>query len=148
MREAKYREIGINLKRIRERLNWTLSIMSRNTGISPSYLSDFERGFKLPTSKYLKYLYNTHNIDLNYVFGGVGRMLREGPEKGIKLDFGKYTEEIDDLLYYMSRVPHTLYVMLGYFAEYKLKNKQLLDEFLTKKEDTGKQGEDAAGRQF
>jgi hypothetical protein len=38
--------------------------------------------------------------------------------------------------------------MLGYFAEYKLKNKQLLDEFLTKKEDTGKQGEDAAGRQF
>lgn len=148
MREAKYREIGVNLKRIRERLNWTLSIMSGNTGISPSYLSDFERGFKLPTSKYLKYLYETHNIDLNYIFGGVGRMLREGPEKDVKPDFGKYTEEIDELLYYMSRVPHALYVVLGYFAEYKLKNKQLLDEFLTKKEDTGKQGKDAAGRQF
>jgi hypothetical protein len=39
-------------------------------------------------------------------------------------------------------------VVLGYFTEYKLKNKQLLNEFLTKKEDTEKQGEDAAGRQF
>lgn len=135
MRESKYREIGINLKRIRERLNWTLSIMSSHTGISPSYLSDFERGFKLPTSKYLKYLYHIHNIDLNYVFGGTGRMLREEIGKGVKPDFGKYTEEIDELLYFLSRVPHALYAVLGYFTEYKLKNKQLLNEFLTKKED-------------
>ena len=97
MRESKYGEIGIQLKSIRERLNWTLNVMSKATGISPSYLSDFERGFKLPTSKYLKYLHDTHNINLNYVFCTDGRMFRPEEEEGVKPDFGKFAEEIDDI---------------------------------------------------
>lgn len=143
MREPKYSEIGNRLKSIRERLNWTLTSMSKTTGISPSYLSDFERGFKLPTSKYLRYLHDTHNISLNYIFGSDGRMLRPEPEEGVKPDFGKYAEEVDELLYYISRVPHALYAILGFFVEYKINNKWVIEAFIQEK-----QGEKPKGNQF
>lgn len=134
MREAKYGEIGIQLKRIRERLNWTLNTLSKATGISPSYLSDFERGFKLPTAKYLRYLHNTHNISLNYVFGSDGRMFRPTEAEDVKPDFGKFAEEIDELLYYLSRIPHAMFTVLGFFAQYKVSNKDMIKEYI-KEED-------------
>jgi transcriptional regulator with XRE-family HTH domain len=141
MRESKYGEIGIQLKSIRERLNWTLNAMSKATGISPSYLSDFERGFKLPTSKYLKYLHDTHNINLNYVFCTDGRMYRPIEVEGVKPDFGKFAEEIDELLYYLARVPHAMYAVLGFFVQYKMSNKEIIKEYLNeedKKEESPK----------
>jgi transcriptional regulator with XRE-family HTH domain len=41
MREAHYKSIGLQLKKIRDQLDWTMEIMSKATGISRSYLSDF-----------------------------------------------------------------------------------------------------------
>jgi len=137
MREARYSDIGLQLKNIRERLNWTLDTMSQATGISRSYISDFERGFKLPTAKYLKYLHDTHHISLNFIFGSDGRMLNPRVEKNLKPDFGKYGEEIDELLLYLSRIPHALFAVLGFFAEYKINNKQLVKQFLMEKEGEG-----------
>lgn len=68
MMERRYRDMGLQIKAIRERLNMTLDAISKETGISRSYISDFERGFKLPTGKFLKHLHDRHNINLNYVF--------------------------------------------------------------------------------
>lgn len=137
MRKQKYIEIGKKLKSIRERFNWTLSTLSKAAGISPSYLSDFERGFKLPTSKYLKYLHENLNINLNYIFGTEDPMFRLKAEKHVKPDFGKYDEEIEELLYYLSRLPHALYSVLGYFTEYKIQHKQLIKEFNEELEERG-----------
>jgi transcriptional regulator with XRE-family HTH domain len=121
-----------------------LYTLSKGAGISPSYLSDFERGFKLPTSKYLKYLHKNHNIDLNYIFGTEGPMLRPKAEKDVKPDFGKYAEEIEELLYYLSRLPHAMYAVLGFFTEYKLKNKHLIKGFNEELEERGESVEKLA----
>jgi transcriptional regulator with XRE-family HTH domain len=133
MREAKYVDIGMQMKAIRERLNWTLETMSKATGISRSYISEFERGFKLPTAKYMRYLHDTHNVSLNFVFGSDGRMFRPTEEEGVTPDFGRYAEDIDELLYYLSRVPHALYSVLGFFAQYKIEHRELVKEYLKEK---------------
>jgi transcriptional regulator with XRE-family HTH domain len=138
MREAHYINIGLQLKKIRDQLDWTMDIMSKATGISRSYLSDFERGVKLPTAKYLKYLHDTHHVSLNFIFGSDNRMLNPLGEKNPKPDFGKNSEEIDDILLLLSRVPHALYAFLAFFAEYKITNKQLIKQYLLDKEEEGK----------
>ena len=61
MNETGRKEIGKQLRAVRERLNMTLEELSQDTGISRSYISEFERGVKLPTSKYLRYLHDRHN---------------------------------------------------------------------------------------
>lgn len=142
MRVAKYINIGQQVKNIRERLNWTLDAMSKATGISRSYISEFERGFKRPTMKYLTYLHDNHNVSLHYILGSDGRMFRPKEEDGVKPDFGRYAEDIDELLYYMSRIPHSMYAVLGFFAEYKLEHRQLIKEFLKETGEKKEENED------
>lgn len=141
MKDAKYRDIGLQLKAIREQLRKTADAVSKETGISRSYISDFERGFKLPTSKYLKYLHDHHNVNLNSIFLSEGRKLRPTAEEKAP-DFGMQQEEVDKMLRFMADMPHALYAMLGAFAEYKLMNSEVIEKHLAKK---GEKGEPNAG---
>lgn len=124
-------ERGKRMKAIRKHMKKTLGDVNDETGISRSYLSDFERGTKLPTGKYIKYLYDNWNIDTNYIFDGSGEMLRTSGNK--EFDFGKYQEDVDEMLSLMSELDHTLYAMLGYFSEYQMKYADLIREFSQKK---------------
>jgi transcriptional regulator with XRE-family HTH domain len=69
---VRFEDTGPQLRNIREDLRMTLDAVSKETGISRSYISDFERGFRLPTSKYLRYLHDNHQVNLNYE-GGRGQ---------------------------------------------------------------------------
>ena len=60
-----HNDIGKRLKEIREASNLTLDRMSADSGISRSYLAEFERGAKMPNSKYLTYLFKRHNANLH-----------------------------------------------------------------------------------
>lgn len=125
-KEVLYQDTAMQLKAIREEMRKTLDVVSGETGISRSYLSDFERGFRLPTSKYLRYLHDHHRVNLNYVFGGEGRKFRAADEAG--LDFGHLQDEVDKMLHFMAEMPHALFSMLSHFAEYKLVNKKLIEQ--------------------
>jgi len=133
MGESKFKDIGLQLRAVRERLRMTLDDIKEQTGISRSYVSDFERGVRLPTSKYLKYLHDHHNINLNFIFCSEGRMLRLSEEEKDRLDFGKYQEEVEELLGLISKMPHALYAVLGFFMEYKINNDKLINDFFSKK---------------
>jgi len=136
-KEVLYENTGLQLKAIREELRMTMDTISKETGISRSYLSDFERGYRLPTSKYLNYLHNRHRVNLNFVFGSEGRKFRPGSKE--VLDFGKFQDEVDKMLVFMAEMPHALYAVLGFFTEYKLMNKELIERHHAEKE--GKKSE-------
>ncbi|HLP44643.1 MAG TPA: helix-turn-helix transcriptional regulator [Candidatus Kapabacteria bacterium] len=136
-KEALYREIGLHLRMIRDEIHLTMEIISQETGISRSYLSDFERGVKLPTSKYLKYLFARHNVNLNFVFSGEGNKFRPTAEETTP-NFGKFQDEVDKLLHFMADMPHTLYAVLGFFTEYKMINKNLIEQHFAEKEKLAK----------
>lgn len=127
----KYGKMGLQIKAVREHLHMTLDQMSKETGISRGYISDFERGVKLPTGKYLKHLHDVHRVNLNFLFTSEGRMFRPSIEDEI-MDFGKYQDEIDELLKYLSKIPHALYSVLGFFAEYKIENAKIIAKYLNK----------------
>jgi transcriptional regulator with XRE-family HTH domain len=129
MKLGKHRETGLRLKAVREHLRKTLDVISEETGMSRSYISEFERGIKLPTAKYMKYLFDGHNISLDYIYGGEAAMLRlTAEEKAEKIDFGKMSDEVEELLRFMAGMPHAMYAVLAFFQEYKMKNRQLIQD--------------------
>jgi transcriptional regulator with XRE-family HTH domain len=128
-REQVSREIGIQLKNIRSHLKMTMDEIGKQTGTSRSYLSDFERGYRLPTSKFLKYLHDDLNVNLNYIFKGEGRMFRPTQEEGFP-DFGELHGQVMEMLKFMAEMPHAVYAVLGFMTEYKIMNKELIDRHL------------------
>lgn len=139
MKTAKYKSIGLRLRNIRVWLNWTLDAVSKATGISRSYISDFERGFKLPTMKYLTYLHDTHNVSLNYILGSDEQMLRPVQENNAKPDFGKYADDVEELIFFIANVPHAMFAILGFFAQYKVEHKPFLKKYFEEKEGVEEQ---------
>lgn len=131
-RVAFCKDIGARIKSIREHLKMTLDEMRMECGLSRGYLSNFERGFKLPTVKYLKYLHDRQNVNLNYIFTSEGDMFRIKPEDKPP-DFGKFQEEVDDLLTHMAAAPSVLYAVMGFFSEYKVDHEGLLKKTIPKK---------------
>ncbi len=134
--EREFSDTGKRLKAIRESLNHTLDTMSIAAKISRSYISEFERGMKLPNTKYLKYLFEEHDVNIHYVFNGEGRMFNPPKSEQMLLyNFGKYEEEIKELLYYITNIPHALYDILGHFTEYKVENEEFLEKFMGQKDN-------------
>jgi transcriptional regulator with XRE-family HTH domain len=136
---SKLEDIGKRLKTVRERLGFTLEQMNRETGISKSYISDFERGKKIPASKYLFQLCETFNANLNYVFKGKGDMFISADSGKIpQYNFGKYQEEIDDLLFHITNIPNALFAVLQFFSEYKENMDDFINAYLEKHGNTKK----------
>lgn len=125
--------IGARLKSIRESLRLTLEKISQDSGTSRSYISAFERGIKLPTTKYLLYLHQTHRVNIHYTLTGIGEMfITQEDEKTPMFDFGKHEEEIRNLLFHITRVPHAFHTLMAYFEEYKTINRNLIADYLKK----------------
>jgi len=109
----------------------TLDAVSKEIGLSRSYISDFERGFRLPTSKYMRYLHDRHKVNLNFIFGGESRKFRAEAPKAP--NFGRMQEDVDELLVHMAEIPHTLFAVLGFFTEYKVMNKEVIQRYRSEK---------------
>ncbi len=126
-------EIGARLRVIRESLKCTLKTMQEKSGISTSYVSDFERGKKFPSSKYLKELVVTFGVSTDYIFTGNGEMFLEDKENWKDMyDFGKFNEDVHEMLFYMKKVPNTLFAVLEFFTDYKVKKQDFLEKYLEK----------------
>ncbi len=91
-------EIGQRLKKVREKLGLTLARMGDICGISPSYISDFERGQKFPASRYMRELIYKHQVNLNHIYTGKGPLFIYSENGGNLPDFGKYNDELHELL--------------------------------------------------
>jgi transcriptional regulator with XRE-family HTH domain len=140
MRVGPYKDIGLQLRSVRERLKLTLDDLHGEIGISRSYISNFERGLKLPTVKYLKHLHDKYGVSLDYIFCSNGRMFRGGGEATAMVDFGKSQEDVDGMFRLMARVPHALHSMLVAFAEYKLEHEDFLKRFEARLEHENEEG--------
>ncbi len=137
-KDARFVDIGLRLRAIREELQATADAVSKETGISRSYISDFERGFKLPTSKYLKYLSDHHNVNIDYIFSGENPVFRP-KGKDVPPNFGEFQMKVDAMLHLMAEMPYALYAVLEFVEKYKRLNKELIEQDRSeKKTEEGK----------
>ena len=70
-------------------------------------------------------------VNLNFIFGGEERKFRTETPKN--LDFGRLQEDVDELLEHMAEIPHTLFAVLGFFTEYKVMNKEVIQRYRSEK---------------
>lgn len=134
IRDKKFTDYGARLKRIRKSLNLTLDAIYQETGISRSYVSEFERGVRLPTSKYLIHLVEKYGVSMDYVFHGIGDpfVTNNEKDKSDALDFGKHEDDVMDMMFHMANVPVVLYEMLGFFSEIKFEKETMIKRILEK----------------
>jgi transcriptional regulator with XRE-family HTH domain len=126
-------EIGERLKIVREALKLTLKAVQEKTAISTSYISDFERGKKFPSSKYMKELVVTFGVSADYIFSGKGEMFFKNEDDLKEIyDFGKFNEDVQEMLFYMKKVPNALFAVLEFFTDYKVKKEDFLKKYLEK----------------
>ncbi|MDD1648739.1 MAG: helix-turn-helix domain-containing protein [Methanomicrobiales archaeon] len=131
--EELLKEIGRRLREVRDTLKISLEDMKKLSRVSRGYISEFERGKRLPASRYLYFLIKTYGIDINYIYTGKGQLFTQPDGKGKNIyDFGKYEEEIEDLLYHITHIPNALYAVLGHFADYKVEKEKLIKNYLAK----------------
>ncbi len=132
MKTGKYKEIGDRCRAVRNHLKMTLKEVNNETGISRGYISDFERGRKLPTAKYLKHLSEKHNVSLDYIFKGHGKLIKHGTwwPDGFDIMTGKC--EVDEMLHYMLNIKHAYFAMMMSFSKYKMVNEKLIEKRLAK----------------
>lgn len=125
-KDAPFKEYGLRLKEIRETIKMTADALNSEAGVARSYFFNFENGLRLPTPKYLKYLHDKHNVDLNYIFGSSKRMFRPTPEEALP-EFGPHQDDVNRMLRTMAELRPLLFAVLGFFTEYEYKNKETLD---------------------
>ena len=114
----------------------TLDDFFKETGISRSYISEFERGYRLPTVRYLKHLHDKYNVSLDYIFGSSSDMIHAS-EEDAPLEFGKYQADVNELLYFMYHLPPVMHGVLGYFMQYKMENDKFLKQYHPKDDEKG-----------
>ncbi len=116
-------EIGRRLKLVRVSLGLSIDKISKKTGFSKSLISEAENGRKKPSSIYLFGLLDQFKVNVNYVLTGNGQMFLD---RSSSMD-----EEIRELFHMLENVSLVKYAVLGFFIEYKIRNKDIINELLT-----------------
>ena len=125
------KEIGTRIRKIRKALGFTQAHMVSFFDIGRANYSRIEKGEIFPTSTTLNTLLREFNVSLNWLIADEGEMFLEKKKTGIKnRAFGKYIDEINDLLFHLEKVPMVRHAVLGFFMEYKMNNQGVLQEIL------------------
>jgi transcriptional regulator with XRE-family HTH domain len=140
MKEQLRRHIGVRMRNIRKSLGYTQEQMVSHFDIGRANYSRIEKGEIFPNTPILYTLKREFDVSLDWLITNEGEMfLRPGGEKEKKdeqkkIDYDDYTEEIRMLLMYMEKVPMVKHAVLGFFLEYKAKNKEYIDRILLPQE--------------
>jgi transcriptional regulator with XRE-family HTH domain len=137
MKEELKKEIGDRMRKIRKSLGYTQEKIVEFFDIGRANYSRIEKGEVWPGANILHTLRTKFNISLDWLITNNGRMyIREREKKAYseKADFGEYSDEVKELLKYIEKVPMVKHAILSYFLEYKIKNQEIIQQFLDENE--------------
>jgi hypothetical protein len=86
-----------------------------------------------PNKFILTALRTQFNVSFDWLFIGIGKMFileKDEKDRGEAKYFGEYGEEVRELLYFMNNAPMVKHAILGFFIEYKIKYKEILQRLL------------------
>lgn len=136
IRKAKLKkEIGTKIREIRKNLHYTQDKIVRSFDCGRANYSRIEKGEVFPNPTMLKVLREQYRVSLHWLICNEGQMMERQEEEsipesipGIKSSAeSKEIEEIKELLFYLDNVPMVKHAILGFFLEYKGKNKKLIE---------------------
>lgn len=135
MKHQLKKEIGTRMRQVRKALGFTQNKIVSYFEIGRANYSRIEKGEIFPGAVILSRISTQFNVSLDWMITGVGDMFVEDPsdlenQDPNFVDIGKYPEETRDLLLYMDRVPMIKHAVLGFFIEYKTRNKKFIEPVL------------------
>lgn len=133
MKQQLKKQIGLRVRKIRKTLGYTQVQMVTFFDIGRANYSRIEKGEIFPTATILNVLHKEFNVSLDWLICNEGEMFASDRQKKIGLksrQFGKHTEEVNELLFYMEKLPMLRYAVLSFFMEYKVKNHEIIQRIL------------------
>ncbi len=133
------KEIGARIRQLRKHLQLTQVEMVVNFRTGRAHYSRMESGEIFPGPEILKFLREHFNVSLDWLILGKGEMFLDQPLNDVKSGPVRKqiiqaeipeqeAKEIKELLDFMQKFPMIKHSVLGFYWEYKLKNKNLIDE--------------------
>jgi len=117
------KDVGERLRAIREELDLTLEKIGELAGFSKSQISAAERGEKKPSTAYLFALIDNFKVNINYILTGDGDPFLDHRNKS------EDEKDMDELFSLMKKEKMLRYSILGYYYEYKKRNRDFIAEF-------------------
>jgi transcriptional regulator with XRE-family HTH domain len=135
MKHLLKQEIGGRMRKVRKALGFTQLKMVSYFDIGRANYSRIEKGEIFPRPEILNTLRSRFNVSLDWLVTETGDMFVSdtGDDSGDQKDtvsLGDYPGEMKDLLLHMSRVPMVKHAVLGFFIEYKVRNKKFIDPLM------------------
>ncbi len=130
MKQELKKEIGVKLKKFRKKLGLTQAEMVANFDIGRANYSRIEKGEVFPNAEILFTLKTKFDISLDWLICSKNLEL---PDSGTDVEMkssAKTQNEFDDLYYHITALPMIKHAVLGFFLEYKAKNKKLIRQLL------------------
>jgi transcriptional regulator with XRE-family HTH domain len=81
------KDIGDRIKAVRLPNNLTQQLFAESLGIAQGYLSELEKGIKMPSDTFLIALSYRYEINMDWLLAGKGEMSRAGVKQSLNLDF-------------------------------------------------------------
>lgn len=124
-------EIGARMRKVRKSLGLTQIQIVTHFPIGRANYSRIEKGEIFPGAEILNTLHSKFDISLDWLLTGSGDMYtRQTPEEPEAVEesitLGDYPDEMKDLLLHMNGVPMVKHAVLGFFIEYKTRNKNFI----------------------
>lgn len=135
MKQKLKKQIGARMRRFRKRLGFTQTEMVSHFDIGRANYSRIEKGEVFPNVVILYTLKTRFNLSLDWLISDEGAngeevemLLQEKKKETHPPDFGEDSEDIDELLKHMGKIPLIKHAVLNFFYEYKLKNNRLIQK--------------------
>lgn len=132
------KEIGARIRQVRNMLGYTQEKMVDFFDCGRANYSRIEKGEVFPNPTMLKALNKKFKVSLPWLICNKGQMLERKTRKSRDIDIECLEEaEIRELFLYMDTVPMVKHAVLGFFLEYKGKNKRLIEPLLKQRQLKG-----------
>jgi transcriptional regulator with XRE-family HTH domain len=130
MKEQLKQEIGMRMREVRKALGLTQEKMVENFDIGRANYSRIEKGEVFPNPSMLNTLRTQFNVSLDWLITDNETMFipEDGDRRKEAIDPNDYPDEIQDLLKHMKEIPMIKHAVLGFFLEYKIEHKKIIQE--------------------
>jgi transcriptional regulator with XRE-family HTH domain len=120
------KEIGYKLKKLREQLRYRSSEMADGLGAERTGYSKYEQGKTPPKLIVLYRLAEKFDVSLDWLIRGKGPMYYKQKETKEPDARPAHTDEINELLDHMEKIPLLHHEVLAFFLKFKEKNKDMV----------------------
>ncbi len=136
LKPGELEEIGKRLIKVREHLRLKQNQLAEDVGLSPSYLSDIEKGKSNPGFNFLMRLYRKYKVSLDWLLFNEGTMFCGSGLKECErlpgFSFGDQTKTVLEMMEIMNRSPFYFNFLLSQHIKFSYENEETISKDLEK----------------